>query len=334
MNILFTGAGFTRNFGGYLADEMWAIIFNHPQIKKRSVVRKLMLDDFNYESIYHKVLSEQSKELYGEDDKNAITTAVSDAYKSLDKKILALSGATSSVNLHNVKDQLINKFADDTNKESYFFTLNQDLLIERHFSTSYSSKTFNLLGGIPIKPNTGSDIDKKSPLKSEDFISLPIEEEVNKKKSTGLRREELHYIKLHGSYNWKSSDGSDRLVIGMDKEDQINREPLLKWYLEIFKQTLSNDGVRLFVIGYGFRDKHINEIIATSVKEHGLQLYVLSPQKPSEFMNSLYSPGVEKGNTIYEGLYGYFPYDLSQVFPAKESAREEYMVIKESFFSG
>lgn len=43
----------------------------------------------------------------------------------------------------------------------------------------------------------------------------------------------------------------------------------------------------MFVIGYGFRDEHINEIIASSVKEHGLQLYVLSPQKPSEFMMRL-----------------------------------------------
>jgi hypothetical protein len=28
-NILLTGAGFTKNFGGLLASEMWAEIFNH-----------------------------------------------------------------------------------------------------------------------------------------------------------------------------------------------------------------------------------------------------------------------------------------------------------------
>jgi hypothetical protein len=91
--------------------------------------------------------------------------------------------------------------------------------------------------------------------------------------------------------------------------------------------------VQLLVIGYGFRDKHINNIIATSVKEHGLQIYVICPQIPSEFMNSLYSPRVEKGHAIYEGLYGYFPYDLSRVFPPYGSESEEYKMIKDSFFS-
>ena len=95
MNILFTGAGFTKNFGGYLSDEMWAIIFNHPQIQKQSEVRKLMLDVFDYESIYHKVLRGSLERSFGEDDKTAIKTALTNAYKQLDSKILALSGRTS-----------------------------------------------------------------------------------------------------------------------------------------------------------------------------------------------------------------------------------------------
>lgn len=333
MNILFTGAGFTKNFGGYLGDEMWAIIFNHPQIQKQSKVRKLMLDDFDYESIYHKVLRESLEGSFGEDDKTAIKTALTNAYKQLDNKILALNGVTSSVDLNNIAKHLLEKFADDRSKISYFFTLNQDLLIERHFSTGIPSKTLNLPGGILIKPSPGSGMERKSPLDFSDFITLPNEEEVNRVKSAGLPKYEFNYIKLHGSYNWKSYDGSEIMVIGLDKEDQINKEPLLSWYLDIFKETLSNDGVRMFVVGYGFRDKHINEIIASSVKEHGLQLYVLSPQKPSEFWVSLCSPCVEKGNIIYEGLYGYFPYDLSQVFPADGSDTEEYTMIRDSYFS-
>jgi hypothetical protein len=29
--VLFTGAGFTKNFGGFLAKEMWSKIFNNPR---------------------------------------------------------------------------------------------------------------------------------------------------------------------------------------------------------------------------------------------------------------------------------------------------------------
>lgn len=331
MNILLTGAGFTKNFGGFLADEMWAIIFNNPLILKQSKVRKLMLDDFNYESIYHKILSEQLSSSIEEDDKKAIKIAIPYAYERLDNRILSLIGATNPININMVAD-LIKNFIGDRSRLSYFFTLNQDLLIERLFSTGLQ-KNLNLPGDIPIKPNTGSDSDRKSPLKSTDFITLPSESEVDRKKTERLSQDVFHYIKLHGSYNWKSSDGSDILVIGLNKEEQINNEPLLKWYFDIFKEVLSKDGVRLFVIGYGFRDKHINEILSNSIQEHGLQLYVLSPQKPSEFMNSLYSPSVEKADIIYGGLCGYFPYDFLQVFPFNKSETEEYKMIKESFFS-
>lgn len=37
-NILFTGAGFTHDFGGILAQEMWSIIFNHPKMISTSCV--------------------------------------------------------------------------------------------------------------------------------------------------------------------------------------------------------------------------------------------------------------------------------------------------------
>ena len=34
--IVLTGAGFTKNFGGYLGIEIWTKILNHPLIQKKS----------------------------------------------------------------------------------------------------------------------------------------------------------------------------------------------------------------------------------------------------------------------------------------------------------
>ena len=48
-NILFTGAGFTKNFGGLLAKEMWSKIFNNTKVQSYSQLKKLLINDFNYE---------------------------------------------------------------------------------------------------------------------------------------------------------------------------------------------------------------------------------------------------------------------------------------------
>ncbi|MCO5382417.1 MAG: hypothetical protein NHB15_10310 [Methanosarcina barkeri] len=55
-NILLLGAGFTKNFGGLLASEMWAEIFNNENIQTQPRIKKLMQNNFDYESIYYSVL--------------------------------------------------------------------------------------------------------------------------------------------------------------------------------------------------------------------------------------------------------------------------------------
>jgi hypothetical protein len=54
--ILLTGAGFTKNFGGFLASEMWAQIFNSRQIRPHKELGKILRHDFDYESVYNRVL--------------------------------------------------------------------------------------------------------------------------------------------------------------------------------------------------------------------------------------------------------------------------------------
>jgi hypothetical protein len=83
---LLLGAGFTKNFGGLLADEMWAEIFRHEKIKARSKIKTLMMNNFNYEDVYHSVhlLSE-----FTEDEKDAIKVATKSAYEYIDEILRA-----------------------------------------------------------------------------------------------------------------------------------------------------------------------------------------------------------------------------------------------------
>jgi len=55
--VLLTGAGFTKNFGGFLAIEMWSKVFNHPEIQSSEKLKSLIQNNFNYENIYSDVLN-------------------------------------------------------------------------------------------------------------------------------------------------------------------------------------------------------------------------------------------------------------------------------------
>lgn len=116
------------------------------------------------------------------------------------------------------------------------------------------------------------------------------------------------------------------MVIGGNKKEQIDREPLLKWYYKIFADVLSGGDKKLMVIGYGFRDEHINSTIVNAIKNRGLKLYVLSPEKPDDFIKKVNGILPE----IADGLYGYFAYNLFQTY--KENADYFHNTMDERFF--
>lgn len=317
--ILFTGAGFTHNFGGFLADGMWALIFNHPQVQKYFFIRELMLNDFNYESVYQQIIWEPTGKLYSFEMKEAIKEAVKNAYQHLDDVVRDYRDGQTLFNLQD----FLHELTSDNRKLHFFFTINQDLFIERRL---HGLKTRSIeYAGIPVPLEVQKKLVEKSlPLEEEDFIILPKKEKLEEIRATIYRGNHYRYIKLHGSYNWKSSTGIDILVIGLEKEQQINNEPLLLLYQEIFEEVLSQNDAKLLIIGYGFRDIHINRTIANAIKNCGLRIYILSPQKPSDFRRVLLernfpydTPGDhDNRNIIYSGLSGYFQYALSEIFPS------------------
>ena|SRR2546425_585253 len=73
--LLLTGAGFTKSFGGFLSDEMWADIFSRPEVQSCPAVRSAMLNELNYEVVYSEVL-----EKYPPDARKALVTATRNAY--------------------------------------------------------------------------------------------------------------------------------------------------------------------------------------------------------------------------------------------------------------
>jgi hypothetical protein len=154
------------------------------------------------------------------------------------------------------------------------FTLNQDLLLERHYLTPHmilSRSQARVAGGeIPgMHPEPNSHFHgEDQPLHTrwypkEPFVCTP-----------GFQP----YFKLHGSTNWFSSTGEPLMVMGGDKTRTITRHPVLAWYGQKFEEYLSTVGARLTVIGYSFRDQHINEKICYAWTKSRFPMMIISPE--------------------------------------------------------
>jgi len=113
------------------------------------------------------------------------------------------------------------------------------------------------------------------------------------------------YFKLHGSSNWRSAKDQSLLIVGDQKRAQIAINPVLMRYARAFDEYLSRPNTRLMIIGYGFADVHINEIIATNVHLRDLRFFVIDPNgsRLAMSLNPTRAPGKIRQGTSLEQLF-------------------------------
>jgi len=169
--------------------------------------------------------------------------------------------------------KLTSLFVGQGSEKGLFFTLNQDIFIERRSGHR-----------PPCSPRFPVDIynHHARDFSTEHFVVLPKEDAITKAEQDFMDHAGLSYIKLHGSYGWRSSDGSNQMVIGKNKSEIIAREPLLKWYFELFQKVIAEGSKKILIVGYGFGDQHINQVLADGVEKYGLQIYIISTKSSPE----------------------------------------------------
>lgn len=309
--VLLTGAGFSKPFGGYLASKMWSMFFNRLTSSDHSRMRHVLRGNLNYELAYAHVIGGE----YSQKEKDYFTKCLMQAYEDLDHSLCWLTNDKRGL-LQPLRT-FIDLFAGEEAERGFVFTLNQDLLVERFYSNH------NFLLQIPSLHHTdwfiGTAVRADFPQ-----VEIPPNQQLERDKgkfwSKGKGTQNFCYLKLHGSFGWRSLINKNAMVIGSDKTGSIANEPLLKWYLELFREVLNSKDQTLVVVGYGFRDDHINSIIADASKQ-GLRLHVISPLQVSEFKNILISTGsivtkpTHRGNEIWEMLDGYYCESVVQMFP-------------------
>jgi hypothetical protein len=180
------------------------------------------------------------------------------------------------------------------------FTLNQDLLLERHYLDQNIALAqyrrwsgWQLPGTKPLNPTPHV----YDPTLERTAMRAP-EDEANFKEHPGLQP----YYKLHGSTNWTGGGGSGGrlLIMGGNKAVEINQYLLLNWYHRQFRERLAR-ARRLMIIGYSFSDAHINQALIDATKQGRIEIFIVDPlgvdilnkqdprhiPVPSDLMNAL-----------------------------------------------
>lgn len=263
---LLLGAGFSRNWGGWLATEVFEYLLGCPQIANHEGLKNLMWDhrlNGGFEGVLSHLQNEVARRRGSSIDEQLIrfTEALTQMFEDM-------NGVFDDPNLG-----VGNSVCDFLAHFDAVFTLNQDLLLERHY---LASGNFHLYAqgkwGGCIMPGIRSLADTRRAIMLGRFSECRWE--IGDK--TDFPKSEQPYFKLHGSSNWADSSGNPLLIMGGNKSRAIQSSPTLTWYHGHFAQLLKDGDSRLMVIGYGFGDVHINSAILDA-KESGLRIFVVDP---------------------------------------------------------
>lgn len=304
--ILLTGAGFTANFGGLLAKTIGREIFSNPQIDSMASVKEKLGNDgkFDFETIYSNLYLENSTYT------SSFQKMIKEAFINMDKKMQFPS--SDKLNLFTPLRAFLNLFEGNGRETGLFFTLNQDLLIERFIQNPWIPIGFSGTGTKYLEYveaiTTGSiSPEREWPMPNHNFV-----EEIKSKYLNSMNNS--WYIKLHGSLCW------DTIVLGANKFEVIANDPLLGWYLQTFHDALKGPDAKILVVGYSFSDGdgHITARLQEAAKENNLKIYVVTPD-------------VEKLIKSFEhGMYPNFPKYISGYFPPEEILIDDLSVRNQS----
>jgi hypothetical protein len=272
MRLLLTGAGFTRNWGGWVADEAFEYLIGCPEVTPH--MRNLLWKHKNADTGFEGVLQKLRDDYLEATKIEPVPVEAARELQTFDHMLIRMFDIMNGgfgdfePGRHQQAGPQPTPVRDFLCKFDAIFTLNQDTLLEQKYRSS------NLIDG-----SNGRWIG---------FLSPGIGERTSEDTQSGFQRTGVFrpleapydtqeriqpYYKLHGSSDWRYG-ASNLLIMGDQKGTQIERIPLLDWYRQQFREMLSRPDARLMIIGYGFRDQHINEILLHAAK-NGTKFFII-----------------------------------------------------------
>jgi hypothetical protein len=271
-HLLLLGAGFSRNWGGWLATEAFEYLLGSPEVVAHPELRRLLWKHQGhggFEAALAEVQTQfESDPQAAEPSLEALQDAISRMFVDMNKAIIAISDWQFGQRY--IKRQI----GTFLTRFDAIFTLNQDVLLEHHYA-----KNVALIGNKRWK--SGIQLPGMSWLLPEDPMHQqswshstwrPLPES-----DFEIASNSQPLYKLHGSSNWISGDRRRLLIMGGEKMREIWKTPILNWYASEFVRWLSQKDAKLMVIGYSFRDEHINAAIVKAI-ENGLRIFIVAPE--------------------------------------------------------
>jgi hypothetical protein len=318
---LLIGAGFSRNWGGWLASEVFEYLLGDPDVTRDAQLRALLWKN-QPRGGFEVALAELRQTVQRDPSQRqtliAFETAIVKMFEAMNQGygLQPFEFRTSLVDRRPVQ-AFLGRFAA-------IFSLNQDLLLERHYLANKDNgydfeswKEWQLPGMQRASRERGTITSSATELwePSGNHVLGP----------------EQPIFKLHGSSNWRTADAKDLLILGGGKNEAIASYPVLKWYFEELSERLHAPDVRLMVTGYGFGDDHVNQVLSSAIKK-GLRIFVVDPSGSdvAKVRNSTAQPGAIYAKSPLEedleaALIGASRRSLREIFGSDEIERAKVM---------
>jgi hypothetical protein len=291
--ILLTGAGFSRNWGGWLANEAFEYLLGCSTITP-VILGELWKAKGSFEDALDSLRGLQDK---WRDERHSTELKIFEdmlegMFGTMNNSYAGMSFEPGTeVARLGPQPTFVRDFLCRFDK---IFTLNQDTLLEQHYHRS------NLLAG-----SQGRWFALETPgLQERKFSGTPpAHPGLCTPASPPFKVSDRHqpYFKLHGSSNWRTNEGASLLIMGGNKSAGIAGSDLLKWYEQQFQDALHEPDARLMVIGYGFGDTHINQHIRAGAAA-GMKLFIIDPNgvdvTNSPRTQNIYNFGMSLQNSI------------------------------------
>jgi len=271
-DLLLIGAGFSRNWGGWLATEAFEYLLGSPEVVRDPNLRQLLWKHQEGGGGFEAALAELQQFTR---DPEAVSEPLMGLQDAIKRMFDDMNSAFMTITDWQFGQQDIDRqIGTFLTRFDAIFTLNQDLLLEHHYTNSNIALIGKKHWDGPVIPGMRRT-PSQEPLYANSWshsMWTPLPECEFK---VNARSQPIY--KLHGSSNWIRSNSQPLLIMGGAKVREIGQTPILNWYAKVFDESLSTSTAKLMVIGYGFRDDHINAAIARGV-ENGLKLFIVAPE--------------------------------------------------------
>lgn len=222
----------------------------------------------------------------------------------LDKTKLELIKTIKTINDQcYIESKTLSNYVSFYNKVFSKRTINDEKI--SIFTTNYDLFNEYALSYTGIRYTTGFTTDILSSFDINQFKYRFVDDTNRYKDKWHPEGKEANLYKLHGSISWtldklgnltESNKENNKVIIYPTelKDTETSKSPFSILFRE-FANQLQKPSTTLIVIGYGFPDRHINDVIAQNLKNDDFNLIVFSDIKESN-VNKFYNDNSHRKN--------------------------------------